>query len=148
MPQGESYPVRIEVPVSWGDMDAFAHVNNTVYLRWFESARIAYFERMGILEPGAPSGVGPILASVSCRFKAPLAYPDTVEVSVRVTDVGDDRFTMGYAVYSRALGRTAAVGEGLNVSYDYAQGKKAALPAWWRERIEAIEGEDASPTAD
>ena len=136
----QPYPVRIVVPVAWGDMDAFAHVNNTVYLRWFESARIAYFERMSILEPGAPKELGPILASLSCRFKAPLAYPDTVEVGVTVTEVGEDRFTMVYEVWSRALDRVAAKGEGLNVSYDYAAGRKAPLPAWWRDAIHRIEG--------
>jgi acyl-CoA thioester hydrolase len=134
-----SFPVCVLVPAAWGDMDAFAHVNNTVYLRWFESARIAYFERMAILEPGAPSKVGPILASVSCRFKAPLTYPDTVEVGVRVSDVGEDRFTMVYRVWSRALERVAALGEGSNVSYDYEAGRKAPLPAAWREAIERIE---------
>lgn len=40
--------ISIEIPVAWGDMDAFAHVNNTVYLRWFESARIAFFEQVQV----------------------------------------------------------------------------------------------------
>ena len=44
------WPVTLEIPVQWGEMDAFGHVNNVVYLRWFESVRIAYFERCGVLE--------------------------------------------------------------------------------------------------
>ncbi len=55
------FPVVLAIPVAWGDMDAMGHVNNTVYLRYFESARIAYFERVGFLEEMASSGVGPIL---------------------------------------------------------------------------------------
>ncbi|MCB0148997.1 MAG: acyl-CoA thioesterase, partial [Caldilineaceae bacterium] len=43
------YPVVIEIPVAWGEMDAFQHVNNIVYFRYFESGRIAYFERAGMM---------------------------------------------------------------------------------------------------
>ena len=41
------YPVTIELPIVWGDMDAFQHVNNIVYFKHFESARISYFEKIG-----------------------------------------------------------------------------------------------------
>ena len=58
------YPVVIEIPVFWGDMDAMRHVNNTVYLRYFESARIALFERLGYLDVMEQTGVGPILGSI------------------------------------------------------------------------------------
>jgi len=44
------WPISLELPVQWGEMDAFQHVNNVAYLRWFESARIAYFEAAGVLE--------------------------------------------------------------------------------------------------
>lgn len=135
----DQYPVSLSIAVAWGDMDAFAHLNNAVYFRYFESARIAYFERMGIYEPGAPTGLGPILGSTGCRFKAPLTYPDTARVGARVRDIGEDRFTMEYVVWSERLGRVAATGEAVVVVYDYAAGQKAPLPAEWRERIEAIE---------
>lgn len=51
-------PVVIETPVAWGEMDAFRHVNNTAYFRYFESARIAYFERLNLLEYMDLTGVG------------------------------------------------------------------------------------------
>jgi acyl-CoA thioester hydrolase len=121
-------------------MDAFQHVNNTVYFRFFESARIAYFERMGVSgAAGASGGVGPILHSTACRFRAPVTYPDTVRVGARVVDVGDDRFRMEYAVVSEALGRVAATGDGLVVTFDYGAGTKVSLPAAWRRGIEAVE---------
>ena len=56
-----SFPVVVAIPVAWGDMDAFQHVNNTVYFRYFESARIAYFERLEFMELMQATGVGPIL---------------------------------------------------------------------------------------
>ena len=54
------YPVVIEIPVAWGEMDAFQHVNNIVYFRYFESGRIAYFERAGWTTRERTGGIGPI----------------------------------------------------------------------------------------
>jgi len=135
----EDYPVVIEIPVAWGEMDAFQHVNNVVYFRYLESARIAYFQELGLMEVMERTGIGPILASVQCRFKIPLTYPDTVSVGIRISEMGKDRFTMEYVVVSQRLERIAAVGEGVIVSFDYRKGEKAPLPAEVRERILALE---------
>ena len=135
----EAYPVVIEIPVAWGEMDSLLHVNNVVYFRYFESARMAYFERAGVWEHMRETGVAPILASTRCRFRLPLTYPDTVSVGARVSEVGDDRFTMKYVVVSHGQGKIAAEGEGLLVSYDYRALKKAPLPEETRARIQVLE---------
>ena len=79
------YPVYTSIPIQWGDMDAFGHVNNIVYLKFFESARIAYFEKMGIVGDTA-SNTGPILASTQCKFIYPLRYPDNIWATAKVID--------------------------------------------------------------
>lgn len=132
------YPITIDVPVAWGDMDAFGHVNNTVFFRWFETARIAFLRAIDFTGGGEAGGLGPILASTRCRFRRPLAFPDTVTVGVRVTALEEDRFSHDYRVVSHALGAVAAEGEGVVVSYDYRVGRKAALPAEVRRAIEEL----------
>lgn len=134
------YPVVVETPVAWGEMDAFQHVNNVVYFRYFETGRIAYFERSGLTAFMQRTGIGPILASASCKFKFPLTYPDTVLIGVRVGEIGTDRFTMHFRVVSTRHQRLAAEGEGVVVAYDYRANQKAPLPAAVREQIERIEG--------
>lgn len=134
------YPVIIERDVAWGELDAFQHVNNTVYFRYFETARIAYFEALAVASFLDLSGVGPILAETSCRFKAPLNYPDRIAVGAKVSAASADRFEMSYAVASQTLGRIAAEGKGLVVAFDYVHGKKAELPDAVRARLEALEG--------
>jgi acyl-CoA thioester hydrolase len=133
------FPVGIEVQVAWGEMDAMGHVNNTVYFGYFESARIAYFERVGFLAAMRETGVGPILASTRCRFRIPLTYPDRVLVGASASDLEDDRFVMRYRVVSEAKGAIAAEGDGLIVSYDYRNERKAPLPREVRERIATLE---------
>jgi len=136
----EGFPVVIELPVAWGEMDAFGHVNNIVYFRYFESARIAYFEKVGYLEVMERTGVGPILASTRCDFKRALTFPDRIAVGARVREMGEDRFWMEYRIISEKLKRIAAEGEGLIVSFDYKHGRKAPIPTEVRRRIEELEG--------
>lgn len=131
-----SYPVVIETDVAWGDMDAFNHVNNTVYFRWFESSRIAYFRKV---EFTGNDAVGPILASTSCRMRIPLAYPDRVAIGARVREIGKDRFTMEYAVVSQTLAKVAVEGEAIVFSYDHPAKHRAPLPVDVRQRMETLE---------
>ena len=133
------FPVIIEIPVAWGEMDAFQHVNNIVYFRYFESGRIAYFEQTGLMEEMATSGIGPILASASCKFKFPLTYPDRVLVGTRVGEISADRFMMHFRAVSMRHGKVAADGEGMIVAYNYVGQHKVVLPTNVRARIEAIE---------
>lgn len=136
----ENFPVAITLPVVWGEMDAFGHVNNAVYFRYFETARIAYFERIGMLAFMEKQGIGPILAHTECRFRIPLTYPDSVEVGARVTAIEADRFLMQYQIWSQTAQAVAARGSGLIVSFDYRKACKVAIPAELRERLCELEG--------
>jgi acyl-CoA thioester hydrolase len=131
------YQVVIRTPIAWGDMDAFGHVNNTVFFRLFESARMEYLGRINF--SGADSNLGPILAATHCRFRAPIIYPDTVQVGARVKEVHADRFTMDFCIV-REDGKLAADGGGVVVAYDYDAHAKIPLPAEVREAIRAIDG--------
>lgn len=130
-----AFPVVIEVPVAWGEMDSFQHVNNTVYFRWFESSRIAYSQRIGLLDLLAETGVGPILASTSCRFRHQLRYPDKVLVGARVASIGADRLLVEHRVYSTGHERVAAEGEARLVVFNYRENRKDLLPDALRQRI-------------
>jgi acyl-CoA thioester hydrolase len=133
------YPVVIDLPVVWGEMDAYGHVNNIIYFRYFETARMAYFERLEHPDFLNRNPVGPILASTSCRFRVALAFPDRVSVGARIARVDEDRFVMFYAVYSHRLRKIAAEGEGTIVCFDYRENRKAPLPDELRKKIAELE---------
>jgi acyl-CoA thioester hydrolase len=135
------YPVIVRLPVQWGEMDAYGHVNNTVMFRYFESARIAYLERCGFTESYDRDRIGAILQSTHCRFRLPLFYPDTVLVGARAEGVEGDRFTMGYLAISEREAGVVAEGWGVIVSYDYANGNKTPIPDQVRRRIEGLEAD-------
>jgi acyl-CoA thioester hydrolase len=121
------WPVKIEVDVAWGEMDSFQHVNNTVYLRWFESARIAFFEKVGMKTAAAQGGAGPILARATVDFVRPVTYPDRISVEARVESLGTTSFVMHYRATSEKLKAEVARGEGVVVMFDYAAGTKVPI---------------------
>ena len=135
----EGYPVVVEIPVAWGEMDAFQHVNNVAYFRYFESARIVYSEKLGLHEHKERTGIGPILGSTSCKYKLPLTYPDTISVGAKIISMEEDRFTMKYVVVSHRHQKIAAEGEGVVVMYNYHEGKKTAIPDAIRQRLLDLE---------
>lgn len=133
------FSVTLEIPVAWGDMDAFGHVNNVAFFRYFESARVAYLVRIEFAEGPRTGVVGPILHSTHCRFRRALVYPDTVTVGARTIELKEDRFVMEYRLVSRALGAVAAEGGGVVVAIDYATGAKASIPQNVRKNIESLD---------
>jgi acyl-CoA thioester hydrolase len=135
----DGFPVVVRAMVHWGEMDAYGHLNNTVFFRYFETARMAYLDRVGFLATYERDRIGAILASTECRFRAPLFYPDDVLIGARVLDVGADRFTMAYRVVSVGQDRVAGDGAGVIVAYDYKAGRKTELPGEVREGIQRLE---------
>ena len=132
--------VVIEQPVAWADMDSFGHVNNVVYFRYFENARIEYIRRLGWWESLKETGVGPIVASTHARFRRPVSYPDTLLAGAKLVAMAEDRFTLKHSLVSRKTGELVTEGEAVVVTFDYRAGTKVSIPDELRRRIEELEG--------
>jgi acyl-CoA thioester hydrolase len=139
-PELAAHPFSIALPIQWGDQDAFGHVNNTVYFRWFESARVAYLDQPELLRILEPHQLGPILASIKCDFRRQLTYPDTVLISASVTHIGRTSVKMSHLLYSQAQAAIAAEGDSTIVVFDYATQRPTPVPADVRAALERIEG--------
>jgi acyl-CoA thioester hydrolase len=138
--EAERFPVELEVPVAWGDMDSLGHVNNTVYFRWFESARIAYFDQLEIAHDSHTAGLVSILARATCNFRIPLTFPDTITIRARVHKIGNTSLTIEYRITSAAHDhKVAAEGDGVVVLIDRSTGRSTAILPELRRRIEGLE---------
>jgi acyl-CoA thioester hydrolase len=133
-------PATIRLPVQWGDQDAFGHVNNTVYFRWFESARIKYLERIDLSEQTADGALGPILAAVNCNYRRQVKYPDVVVIGARITQIGRSSLKMSYTVWSETQQAIVADGDSTIVAFDYRLNKSQPVPAVLRTKIGQMEG--------
>lgn len=134
-----AYPVRVTIPVAWGEMDMLGHLNNIYYFRYFETIRIRYLEEAGLISFITETGIGPILAETSCVFKKPIQYPDSVEVGASVKKIDQYSFVMEHLMVSLNKG-IAARAQAVMVTVDYRKGGKVEVPPQIRQAIERLEG--------
>lgn len=134
------FPVVILLPVQWGDQDAFGHVNNTVYFRWCESARIDYLDKLGLSELMRSEGIGPILAAIACNYRRPVNYPDQVQIGARITRLGRSSLTMDHVIYSETQQQIVADATSTLVVFDYSRQASHPIPDDVRQVIERMEG--------
>ena len=139
MPSDASFPFSIAQDLIWRDMDAFQHVNNAVYFRYFEDVRMAFFARSGVTAHMEQTGIGPILASTRAEFRAPLTFPDRVRIGAAIVELREKRFTMAFAVHSEGSATLAAEGEALLVYYDYRAQRSCAIPGPVREALAPLQ---------
>ena len=123
-------------------MDSLGHVNNTVYLIWAETNRVDYLIRIGMWEGLAVQQVGPIMASISCDYRRPADYPDTIWVGARVTSVGNASFRMAHTIWSEKLEAVVAELDSAIVLLDYRSGKSVRIPDRLRQAIRDLENKD------
>lgn len=142
-PGDGSAPFTITQVVEWGEMDSLGHVNNAVYLRWFENVRFHYFEHIGLNAMHREMGVGPILARATIDFRAPVTFPDEVLLSTQCVRLGGKSFTLYNRAWSTKDGRMVAEGEAIIVMMDYsepAQPKSIRIPELLRSTISSLDG--------
>ena len=135
------YPVVIALPVFWGDQDAFGHVNNNAYFRWFESARIAYSQRIGLFDLFRAERIGPILASISCDYRRQINFPDTVHVGIRVTRIGRTSLGLEHVIVSESQPASRPRRTSTIVVFDYRANKSHPVPPLIRQAIHDLEGQ-------
>ena len=126
---------ELEIPIRWGDMDAMGHVNNTVYFRYMEQARISWFDELR-MQPD-PTGQGPVIVNAACTFAKQLEYPGTVLVRHYVGQVGRSSI-MTYADMLRTDDpeQVYADGSAKVVWVDFPRQRSAPLPDTIRNLVQ------------
>jgi acyl-CoA thioester hydrolase len=126
--------VHVErIAIRWGDMDAMGHVNNTVYFRFMEQARIGWFDAL-VPQGEAWRSTGIVIANASCNFKRPINYPGTVEVKLLVGPPGGSSVPTYYEL--RVDEELHADGEATVVFIDMQMQKPIRIPQNIREALQ------------
>ena len=122
---------ELSLPVRWADMDVNAHVNNTRFFTYFESARLAWFEALRTRE--LRNGHGPVVVQASCNYRRSIPYPETVLVRLYAGVPGRSSFTTYYDLLSASDPTIQyADGQAVMVWVDRASGKSLPLPDYVR----------------
>ncbi|OEY97288.1 acyl-CoA thioesterase [Acinetobacter qingfengensis] len=135
MQQFVAVPFIFKQHISWGDMDAFNHVNNVQYYRYIENARIGYFERLNQIQTEFYT----VVSSSSCRYLRPVTYPDILAIGVNVEEIRSSAFRMTYQLYSEKQQTLVAQGEVVVVCMDAKTQQKTTIPEYFKQAIIELE---------
>ena len=135
MKKEEGRLVRVDrVPMRWGEMDALGHMNNVSYFRYFEQARISWFDSLSI--DYRPDSEGPILGTMTCRFLKPAVYPTEIEVTTFVGRPGRSSFVMFHEMFRAGdPAMLYAEATAVMVWIDVGQGSSRPLPEWMLKEL-------------
>lgn len=133
------YPLEIR----YADLDPQGHVNNAIFLTYFEQARVAYLINLGLFtKEQSFFDIGIIIAEAKVTYLAPVHFDQVIEVSVRVSRIGNKSMTMQYQLMDVEKGTLCASGETVIVTFDYRARQSISVPLAWREKIARFEGLD------
>jgi acyl-CoA thioester hydrolase len=137
--------MRFPTPLRWSDMDAYGHVNNVVFLRLLEDARVMAFHGHDSDDGGNLLDTGVLVARHEIDYLAPLHWrPEPVAIDLWVTQVSGASFDMGYEVLDDDVdGRRVvyARAESTMVVYDLQAQRPRRLSDADRKRLEILRGE-------
>ena len=135
IPEKKKLVHEMRIPIRWGDLDAMNHVNNTIYFRYLEIARIDWMSSIGC-QPD-PQGEGPVIVNAFCSFYKQLEYPGEVLLKMYVSDPGRSTFE-SWGTMERAddPGVIYAAGGATTVWVNFPAQKSAPLPDSMRRHLE------------
>ncbi len=123
------------ITVRYRDLDPQGHVNNSVYLTYLETARIGYYQQVGIYHPGHRILTGMVVVRNEIDYLAPIQLGEAVQVGLRVERLGTKSITFTFQMDSLPGGKALARGRSMMVAYDNETELGIPIPPVWREKI-------------
>ena len=122
-----SNAMKLDLRLDWGDQDAFHHVNNVMYFKFTQSARLQLLERVGLVEMHKSENIGPTLGHTQCKFIKPLFYPGNITIHSFVKEIRNTSFVIQHVITNNK-NEVAAEAEDVIVVYDYGKETKVNIP--------------------
>jgi acyl-CoA thioester hydrolase len=133
----EAYKAWREIGTRWADNDAYGHVNNTVYYQWFDTAVNAWLIEQGLLDISSGDPIG-LVVETGCRYAAPLAYPEPVEIGLAVEALGTSSVRYRLGVFPKGGTEAAAEGFFVHVYVGRESRRPVQFPEAWRQVFASI----------
>lgn len=135
-----SFRFTTDLEIRFRDLDALGHVNNAVYLTYFEIVRTRYWDHLFGLPP--PDDWGFVMVRTECNYRSPALLGETITIATRISALKNSSFTFEYRLTERRSGRLIADGLSVQVCYDRTQGRTTPIPQAMRQRVKDYEGLD------
>ena len=138
------YRYFFPINVSYSDIDAQGHVNNTRYGTYIESARLAYLQHLGLWDGKDVQNLGVIVADVHITYRLPLFYGQQIDVGARVSHIGSKSMKFEFIIRDLESKAICATAETINVGFDYTREVSIPISNHWRNTISEFEGRQFS----
>jgi acyl-CoA thioester hydrolase len=126
------------VPTRWGDADMLGHINNVIFVRYIESGRLDYFDRVLGLKFKQPLGQGILVADMQVSYLSQAHHPINFEVATRVSRIGNTSFDVSANIYDEN-GTAVVASKAVCVWFDFALDQKQSVPLAAREAVFDLE---------
>lgn len=127
----KNFPSIYTQNVIWGDMDMLGHVNNVIYYRYMESARIDYFKEMNLFG----HGIMMVISKSNCQYLSSVVYPDQLYIGACVEEIRNSAVRMSYTLFSEQQKKVVAIGEAVMVCLDENTQQKTNIPSKLKQLI-------------
>jgi acyl-CoA thioester hydrolase len=137
----DRYRHFLGIQTRWSDNDIYGHVNNVTYYSYFDTVVNCFLIAAGGLDIHNGAIIG-VAVETMCRFKMPLAYPDTVEAGLRVRKLGNSSVRYEIGIFREGEDEAAAWGHFVHVFVDRSSNAPVPIPAPIRKALERIKAPD------
>ncbi|MHC4392342.1 MAG: acyl-CoA thioesterase [Planctomycetota bacterium] len=142
VPDRSKFKFTTDIRVRLNETDAVGVVFHGNYFTYMDVGRVDYLRNLDLMEQGRPiKGFDNVVAHSSCDFRAPARYDDALVIHVRIASISRTSFRFECAFYRKRTGELLASGESIHVAVDLETMKPVPVPDFFRERIEAFEGD-------
>jgi acyl-CoA thioester hydrolase len=125
--------------VRYRDLDPQGHVNNAVYLTYLESARLGYYQAVGIWSPNSGAQTGMVVAHIEIDYLASILLGQSIRVGLRLENLGIKSLTLAFIIEDVSTKKPIARGKSVMVAYDNQRDTSIPIPPAWREKISQFE---------
>ena len=137
------FPVQLSLRIDWAELDLFGHVNNVMFIKYIQAARVNYWEKIGLYQQFLETKCGPMLASVTCNFLKPLHYPGDIIIQTRMNYIKNTSFSLQHIILNDQ-NETVARSEDVMVMFDFNTNEKINFPDDLRKAVILLEGKEFS----
>lgn len=130
-----SRETHLTLRVDWSELDVFGHVNNVMFMKYVQAARLHYVEEIGLMELYRSGNIGFMVAETSCRFKKPLHFPGAVNLLTKQISAGNTNFVLEHHITNGDHELVAIATDAL-VVYDFTKHEKCPIPEEIRRQMQ------------
>ena len=133
----QTLPIQLSLRLDWSEMDLFGHINNVMYAKYVQAARVQVWDLIGLTTHYKTTNIGPTLAATSIQFRVPLHFPDTILVRSGISQIGSTSFRIQHQIFNSAS-KLCATAEDVVVTFDYNTNTKVSLAGLVRDNYAVL----------